>query len=41
MKGTIIKGIGGFYYIKIDNSEEIIECKARVSSDILNLPYDW
>lgn len=29
MKGTIIKGIGGFYYIKIDNSEEIIECKAR------------
>ncbi|WP_434297927.1 ribosome small subunit-dependent GTPase A [Clostridium sporogenes] len=29
MKGTIIKGIGGFYYIKLDDSEEIIECKAR------------
>ena len=27
MKGKIIKGIGGFYYIKTD--EEIIECKAR------------
>lgn len=27
MKGTIIKGIGGFYYIKIDKG--IIECKAR------------
>lgn len=27
MEGIIIKGIGGFYYIKID--EGIIECKAR------------
>ena len=27
MLGTIVKGIGGFYYIKTDN--EIIECKAR------------
>lgn len=27
MKGTIIKGIGGFYYVKVD--EEVIECKAR------------
>lgn len=27
MKGTIIKGIGGFYYIKTES--EIIECKAR------------
>lgn len=27
MQGTIIKGIGGFYYVKTDN--EIIECKAR------------
>ena len=27
MKGKIIKGIGGFYYIKTDNG--IIECKAR------------
>lgn len=27
MEGTIIKGIGGFYYVKTDN--EIIECKAR------------
>lgn len=27
MKGKIIKGIGGFYYIKTD--EGIIECKAR------------
>lgn len=27
MKGRIIKGIGGFYYIKTQN--EIIECKAR------------
>lgn len=27
MKGRIIKGIGGFYYVKSD--EKIIECKAR------------
>lgn len=27
MEGTIIKGIGGFYYVKTDNGE--IECKAR------------
>ena len=27
MEGIIIKGIGGFYYIKTD--EGIIECKAR------------
>lgn len=27
MKGKIIKGIGGFYYVKTEN--EIIECKAR------------
>ncbi|MCY6372364.1 ribosome small subunit-dependent GTPase A [Clostridium ganghwense] len=27
MEGTIIKGIGGFYYIKVE--EKIIECKAR------------
>ena len=27
MKGTIIKGIGGFYYIKC--GDEVIECKAR------------
>ncbi|MGL5477711.1 MAG: ribosome small subunit-dependent GTPase A, partial [Clostridium sp.] len=27
MKGKIIKGIGGFYYIKTD--EGVIECKAR------------
>ena len=27
IKGTIIKGIGGFYYVKTD--DEIIECKAR------------
>lgn len=27
MEGIIVKGIGGFYYIKVDN--EIIECKAR------------
>lgn len=27
MKGTIIKGIGGFYYIRTDSG--IIECKAR------------
>lgn len=27
MQGTIIKGIGGFYYVKAD--EEIFECKAR------------
>jgi ribosome biogenesis GTPase len=27
MEGTIVKGIGGFYYIKVDN--DIIECKAR------------
>ncbi|MBL4934946.1 ribosome small subunit-dependent GTPase A [Clostridium sp. YIM B02515] len=27
MQGTIIKGIAGFYYVKIDN--DIIECKAR------------
>ena len=25
----ILKGIGGFYYVKSDNSEDIIECKAR------------
>lgn len=28
MKGTIYKGIGGFYYIMTENNE-IIECKAR------------
>ncbi|MBR2916936.1 MAG: ribosome small subunit-dependent GTPase A [Clostridia bacterium] len=27
IKGTIIKGIGGFYYVK--TAEEIIECRAR------------
>lgn len=27
--GKIIKGIGGFYYVKIENSGEILECKAR------------
>ncbi|MBV7271943.1 ribosome small subunit-dependent GTPase A [Clostridiaceae bacterium UIB06] len=27
MQGTIVKGIGGFYYIKVD--EGIVECKAR------------
>lgn len=27
MDGTIVKGIGGFYYIKVDN--DVIECKAR------------
>ena len=27
MKGIIIKGIGGFYYVKTENG--IIECKAR------------
>lgn len=27
MEGTIIKGIGGFYYVDIDG--EVIECKAR------------
>ena len=25
--GTIVKGIGGFYYI--DNADGIVECKAR------------
>ncbi len=28
-KGKILKGIGGFYYIKPDNCSDIIECKAR------------
>ena len=27
MKGKIIKGIGGFYYVKTDDG--LIECKAR------------
>lgn len=27
MEGTIIKGIGGFYYVKVE--DQIIECKAR------------
>ncbi|HEY5557715.1 ribosome small subunit-dependent GTPase A [Acetobacterium sp.] len=27
--GKIIKGIGGFYYVKPQSSEEIVECKAR------------
>jgi ribosome biogenesis GTPase len=27
IKGTIIKGIGGFYYVK--TADEVIECKAR------------
>lgn len=27
MQGTIVKGIGGFYYIKV--SEGVVECKAR------------
>ncbi|WP_027634172.1 ribosome small subunit-dependent GTPase A [Clostridium hydrogeniformans] len=27
MQGTIIKGIGGFYYVKVNN--RVIECKAR------------
>ena len=27
MEGKIIKGIGGFYYVK--TKEEVIECKAR------------
>lgn len=28
-KGKILKGIGGFYYIKPEDSDDIIECKAR------------
>ena len=27
LKGTIIKGIGGFYYV--DTTDGIIECRAR------------
>ncbi|TYC88363.1 ribosome small subunit-dependent GTPase A [Acetobacterium wieringae] len=27
--GKIIKGIGGFYYVKTDKSHDILECKAR------------
>ena len=27
MKGTLVKGISGFYYVKCE--DEIIECKAR------------
>ena len=27
--GKIIKGIGGFYYVKTDCSNEVFECKAR------------
>lgn len=27
LKGTILKGIGGFYYV--DTAEGVIECKAR------------
>jgi len=27
MQGTIVKGIAGFYYVKVEN--EVIECKAR------------
>ena len=27
MLGTIIKGIGGFYYVKVE--DQVIECKAR------------
>ncbi len=27
MEGTVVKGIGGFYYVKVDNN--IFECKAR------------
>lgn len=32
MRGTIMKGIGGFYYVRTDRG--IIECKARENSDI-------
>ncbi len=28
-KGRIIKGIGGFYYVKILDSQTIVECKAK------------
>ncbi|MEG0379635.1 MAG: ribosome small subunit-dependent GTPase A, partial [Eubacterium sp.] len=29
IKGRIIKGIGGFYYVKPDNSLSLLECKAK------------
>ena len=32
MKGKIIKGIGGFYYVK--TTDGLIECKARGNLDI-------
>ena len=28
-KGRIIKGIGGFYYVKILDSQRVVECKAK------------
>lgn len=29
VQGKIIKGIGGFYYVKTDDNNDVIECKAR------------
>jgi len=29
VSGKIVKGIGGFYYVKTDHGNEILECKAR------------
>ena len=40
MVGTIMKGIGGFYYVKA--SDSIYECKARGNfSQGKDNTYDW
>lgn len=29
MKGTIVKGIGGFYYVRTEDGSQLLECRAR------------
>lgn len=29
MTGTIVKGIGGFYYVRADGSDQVFQCRAR------------
>ena len=37
MKGKIVKGIAGFYYVHVPKSDEIFECKAKGLFRIQNI----
>ena len=44
MRGKIIRGIGGFYYIHVPQTNHIYECRAKGifrKDNIKPLPGDW